>query len=147
MRAVLLASATATTRLGRCWRSPITHGSALVAFERSKLALAAPQSWSAEQAIAAWGWNMAVFSLPPGVALALDRKKLAAFSALGGGFLRFPIGDRRCNRTRASVGNAGGTCARKRARPKKVSRIFGPRRWISAVRWRASAGESLSCLQ
>ena len=40
-------------------------------------------------------------------ALALDRKKLAAFSALGGGFLRFPIGDRRCNRTRASVGNAG----------------------------------------
>src|SRR5215813_13333809 len=40
--------------------------------------------------------------------LALDRKKLAAFSALGGGFLRFPIGDRRCNRTRVSVGNAGG---------------------------------------
>src|SRR5262249_18837669 len=26
------------------------------------------------------------------------RKKLAAFSALGGGFLRFPIGDRRCRR-------------------------------------------------
>src|SRR6516164_6522439 len=41
-------------------------------------------------------------------ALALDRKKLAAFSALGGGFLQFPIGDRRRNRTRASVGNAGG---------------------------------------
>src|SRR6516162_4114404 len=40
MRAVLLASATATARLGRRWRSPITHGSALVAFERSKLALA-----------------------------------------------------------------------------------------------------------
>src|SRR5262249_22243482 len=40
--------------------------------------------------------------------VALDRKKLAAFSPLGGGFLRFPIGDRRCNRTRASVGNAGG---------------------------------------
>src|SRR5262249_26052753 len=40
MRAVLLASAPATTRLGRRWRSPITHGSALVAFERSKLALA-----------------------------------------------------------------------------------------------------------
>src|SRR6516164_7912875 len=40
MRAVLLAGATATTRLGRRWRSPITHGSALVAFERSKLALA-----------------------------------------------------------------------------------------------------------
>jgi hypothetical protein len=41
-------------------------------------------------------------------ALAAHRKKLAAFSALGGGFLLFPIGDRRCNRTRASVGNAGG---------------------------------------
>src|SRR6516225_9248620 len=40
MRAVLLASATATTRLGRRWRSAITHGSALVAFERGKLALA-----------------------------------------------------------------------------------------------------------
>ena len=71
----------------------------------------------------------------------LDRKKLAAFSALGGGFLRFPIGDRRCNRTRASVGNAGGNArpgltnatlaasrlphrrsptASPRARPKKV---------------------------
>src|SRR5262249_54466218 len=35
-------------------------------------------------------------------------KKLAAFSALGGGFLRVPLDDRRCNRTRASVGNAGG---------------------------------------
>src|SRR5262249_15856679 len=34
--------------------------------------------------------------------------EVAAFSALSGGFLRFPIGDRRCNRTRASVGNAGG---------------------------------------
>src|SRR6516164_9094255 len=33
---------------------------------------------------------------------------MLSFSALGGGFLRFPIGDRRCNRTRASVGNAGG---------------------------------------
>jgi|SRR6516165_9700637 len=41
-------------------------------------------------------------------ALVLDRKKLAAFSAAAGRFLRFPIGDRRCNRTRASVGNAGG---------------------------------------
>src|SRR5262249_13256948 len=62
-------------------------------------------------------------------ALALDRKKLAAFSALGDGFLRFPIGDRRCNRTRASVGNAGGN-----ARPSLTNgRIFGPRRWISAV--------------
>jgi len=44
----------------------------------------------------------------PHAALALDRKKLAAFSALGGGFLQFPIGDRRCKRTRASVSNAGG---------------------------------------
>src|SRR5262249_38537041 len=41
-------------------------------------------------------------------ALVLDRKKLAAFSAAAGRFLRSPIGDRRCNRTRASVGNAGG---------------------------------------
>src|SRR5215475_3213878 len=40
MRAVLLASATATTSGGRRRRSSITHGSALVAFERSKLALA-----------------------------------------------------------------------------------------------------------
>src|SRR4249920_2754803 len=40
MRAVLFASATATTRLGRRLRSPITHGSALVAFERNRLALA-----------------------------------------------------------------------------------------------------------
>src|SRR5215813_3658822 len=45
---------------------------------------------------------------PPKPPSRSDRKKLAAFSALGGGFLRFPIGDRRCNRTRASVGNAGG---------------------------------------
>jgi len=37
----------------------------------------------------------------PHAALALDRKKLAAFSALGGGFLQFPIGDRRRNRTRS----------------------------------------------
>src|SRR5437764_6145494 len=40
MRAVLFARATATTRLGRRRRSPITQGSALVAFERSRLALA-----------------------------------------------------------------------------------------------------------
>src|SRR5262249_7611181 len=81
-------------------------------------------------------------------ALALDRKKLAAFSALSGGFLRFPIGDRRCNRTRASVGNAGGDGrpsltnptlapsrllhlspppATPRARLKKICRFFGPR--------------------
>src|SRR5262249_19648963 len=40
MRAVLFANATATTSGGRRRRSPITHGSALVAFERSKLALA-----------------------------------------------------------------------------------------------------------
>jgi nucleoside-diphosphate-sugar epimerase len=29
----------------------------------ARLGLGAPQSWSAEEAIAAWGWNMAVFSL------------------------------------------------------------------------------------
>src|SRR6185369_11400228 len=40
MRAVLLARATATTKLGRRRRRPITHGSALVAFERNRLALA-----------------------------------------------------------------------------------------------------------
>src|SRR5215831_5401620 len=40
MRAVLFASATATTSGGRRLRMPITHGSVLVAFERSKLALA-----------------------------------------------------------------------------------------------------------
>src|SRR6187401_221115 len=40
MRAVLFANATAATRLGRRRRSPITHGLALVAFERSRLALA-----------------------------------------------------------------------------------------------------------
>src|SRR5215204_6040746 len=40
MRAVLFANATATTRLGRRRRNPITQGSALVAFERSRLALA-----------------------------------------------------------------------------------------------------------
>src|SRR5262249_38884916 len=45
----------------------------------------------------------------PGITLASsNRKKLAAFSAAAGRFLQFPIGDRRCNRTRASVGNAGG---------------------------------------
>src|SRR5499427_5073782 len=43
-----------------------------------------------------------------GAALVLDRKKLAAFSAAAGRFPQFPIGDRRCNRTRPSVGNAGG---------------------------------------
>src|SRR5262249_28365116 len=36
-------------------------------------------------------------------ALVLDWKKLAAFSAAAGRFLRFPIGDRRRNRTRASA--------------------------------------------
>src|SRR5437667_9855511 len=40
MRAVLFASATATTSGGRRRRSPITHGSALVAFDRSRFALA-----------------------------------------------------------------------------------------------------------
>src|SRR5262249_30420498 len=44
----------------------------------------------------------------PHIALVLDRKKLAAFSAAAGRFLLFPIGDRRGTRMRASVGNAGG---------------------------------------
>src|SRR5215831_4275277 len=43
--------------------------------------------------------------------LALDRKKLAAFSALGGGFLRFPIGDRRCNRRARALAMPAGTRA------------------------------------
>src|SRR5262249_4303305 len=43
-----------------------------------------------------------------GSADALDRKKLAAFSALGGGFLLVPVGDGRCDRRRGGVGNAGG---------------------------------------
>src|SRR5262245_45948524 len=56
MRAVLLASATATTRRGRRWRSPITHGSALVAFERSKLALATIDQKPAQILVAALGY-------------------------------------------------------------------------------------------
>jgi len=45
---------------------------------------------------------------PRGTALCVRRprarpKKVGAFSALGGGFLLFPIGDRRCTRTRASA--------------------------------------------
>ena len=46
---------------------------------------------------------------------------MAAFSALGGGFLLFPIGDRRCKRTRASVGNAGGN-----ARPSLTNATLAP---------------------
>src|SRR5262249_1501049 len=114
---------------------------------------------------ATWRWTRSA-SIPgsrsaPPAALALDRKKLAAFSALGGGFLRFPVGDRRCNRTRASVGNAGGnarpsltnaTLAASRLLhrrsptapclercigrpPKKVGRIFGPRRGLRLPAW------------
>src|SRR5262249_3688296 len=47
-------------------------------------------------------------------ALVLDGKKLAAFAATAGRFLRFPIGDRRCNGTRASAGKRPVTraCAR-----------------------------------
>src|SRR5262249_12901289 len=59
-----------------------------------------------------WELNEA-YAVQPPAALMLDEKKLAAFSAAAGRFLLFPIGDRRCNRTRASVGNAGGN-ARKR---------------------------------
>src|SRR5262249_25941106 len=94
-------------------------------------------------------------------ALVLDRKKLAAFSAAAGRFLQFPFGDRRCNRTRASVGNAGGnarpnltnaTLAASRllhrrsptapcskgalaAHRKKVGPIFGPRRGLRLPAW------------
>src|SRR5262249_48278673 len=57
------------------------------------------------QIITGGAWHLA-YASP--AALVLDRKKLAAFSAAAGRFLQFPIGDRRCNRTRASVGNAGG---------------------------------------
>src|SRR5499427_1751202 len=81
-------------------------------------------------------------------------KKLAAFSALGGGFLRFPIGDRRCNRTR--VGNAGGNArpsltnatlaaarllhrrsptASPRARPKKVGAFSALGRAVPATQY------------
>src|SRR5262245_28698542 len=97
----------------------------------------------------------------PLAALALDRKKLAAFSAAAGRFLQFPIGDRRCNRTRASVGNAGGNARPSLDKrdssgvapaspqvayrallercigrpPKKVGRIFGPRRGLRLPAW------------
>ena len=46
---------------------------------------------------------MPVCILPP-AALVLDRKKSAAFLAAVGRFLRFPIGDRRGTRMRASAG-------------------------------------------
>src|SRR5262249_38816167 len=103
--------------------------------------------------------------------LTLDRKKLAGFSALGGGFLRFPIGDRRCNRTRASVGNAGGNArpsltnatlaasrllhrrspTREPSRStEKKWRIFGPRRGRSCSTifrsgWRRWSDACSSC--
>src|SRR5262249_57508796 len=70
--------------------------------------------------------------------LALDRKKLAAFSALGGGFLRFPIGDRRCNRTRASVGNAGGN-----ARPSLTNATLAASRLLVRPSDRIGAGDPL----
>src|SRR5262245_54213032 len=47
----------------------------------------------------------------PTAALVLDGKKLAAFSATAGRFLRFPIGDRRCNGTRASASKRPATRA------------------------------------
>jgi hypothetical protein len=43
--------------------------------------------------------------------IAQPRSSAQKMAGNGGGFLRFPIGDRRCNRTRASVGNAAGTRA------------------------------------
>src|SRR5262252_5491646 len=56
MRAVLLASATATTSGGRRRRSPITHGSALVAFERSKIGAGAVDHKPAQIWVAALGY-------------------------------------------------------------------------------------------
>ena len=96
---------------------------------------------------------------PP--ALALDRKKLAAFSAAAGRFLRFPIGDRRGTRMRASASKrpvtraqaltnatlaAAGLLHRRSPTapclercigrpPKKVGRIFGPRRGLRLPAW------------
>src|SRR5262249_17919044 len=98
----------------------------------------------------------------PTAALALDGKKLAAFSATAGRFLRIPIGDRRCNETRASASKRPGTRAQAlqtrvnssgvapaspRAAyrallercigrpPKEVGRIFGPRRGLRLPAW------------
>ena len=61
-------------------------------------------------------------------ALVLDQKKLVAFSVVAGRFLRFPIGDRRCNRTRASVGNAGGN-----ARPSLTSATLAASRLLHGI--------------
>src|SRR6516225_942717 len=78
-------------------------------------------------------------------ALVLDRKKLAAFSAAAGRFLRFPIGDRRCNRTRASVGNAGGN-----ARPSLTNATLAASRLLHrrspTYRRRKSAKVVLGCV-
>src|SRR5262249_10743099 len=46
--------------------------------------------------------------LQGGWVFVLGDKKLVAFSGVAGRFLLFPIGDRRCNRARASVSNAAG---------------------------------------
>jgi len=54
-------------------------------------------------------------------------KKFAAFSAPGGGFLRFLIGDLRTAETRASVSNAGGNarwCPRRRALRSRASPLL-----------------------
>src|SRR5215469_9927730 len=61
-------------------------------------------------------------------ALVLDQKKLVAFSVVAGRFLRFPIGDRRCNRTRASVSNAGGN-----ARPSLTSATLAASRLLHGI--------------
>src|SRR5262249_43249593 len=100
--------------------------------------------------------------IPGSCALALDRKKLAAFLTAACRFLQFPIADRRCNRTRASASKRPVTRAQAlqtRANssgvapastqaahpalverclgrpPKKVGRIFGPRRGLRLPAW------------
>src|SRR5262249_38937833 len=64
-------------------------------------------------------------------------EKLAAFSALGGGFLRFPIADRRCNRTRASPGFSPPPPLARGRRPRRVRvvKIREPNYSCVSPRW------------
>src|SRR5262249_39594691 len=80
---------------------------------------------------------------PLGSLLGVPGLRLATFSALGGGFLQFPIGDRRCNRTRASVGNAGGEgrpSLSKASERHSPPRFIAPERLRGRVRRRARGG-------